>query len=239
MPSSEPPCFAPTSTSCMIPSSPWPPITRASPASAATASIRAAAATSTGSGDFAISSRPPTSAPDRPTSLRAHQSDILTIRFTDIANPGGQQAMDAIQLLKNDHKKVEKIFTDLENKTDDRRALFPELDRELTVHAEIEEKVFYPAAKQAEPTRDLVLESIEEHKQIKLVLADLEQTDMRTAEWGAGLKVLKEDVMHHVGEEENDLFPKVQKILSKEQLEDLGTRMEAMKSQLLSATRSR
>ena len=147
--------------------------------------------------------------------------------------------MDAIQLLKNDHKKVEKIFTDLENKTDDRRALFPELDRELTVHAEIEEKVFYPAAKQAEPTRDLVLESIEEHKQIKMVLADLEQTDMRTAEWGAGLKVLKEDVMHHVGEEENDLFPKVQKILSKEQLEDLGTRMEAMKTQLLSATRSR
>jgi hemerythrin superfamily protein len=66
--------------------------------------------------------------------------------------------MDAIQLLKNDHKKVEKIFSDLETKTDDRRALFPELDRELTVHAEIEEKIFYPAAKQAEPTRDLVLD---------------------------------------------------------------------------------
>src|ERR1700704_3239180 len=148
-------------------------------------------------------------------------------------------AMDAIQLLKSDHKKVEKIFSDLENKTDDRRALFPELDRELTVHAEIEEKIFYPAAKQAEPTRDLVLESIEEHKQIKMVLADLEQTDMRTAEGGADLKVLKEDVMHHVGEEENDLFPKVKTILSKEQLEDLGSRMEAMKTKLLSAARSR
>jgi len=147
--------------------------------------------------------------------------------------------MDAIQLLKNDHKKVEKIFSDLENKTDDRRALFPELDRELTVHAEIEEKIFYPAAKQAEPTRDLVLESIEEHRQIKMVLADLEQTDMRTAQWAADLKVLKEDVMHHVGEEEDELFPKVQKILSKEQLEALGTRMEAMKTQLLSAARSR
>jgi hemerythrin superfamily protein len=62
---------------------------------------------------------------------------------------------------------------------------------------------------------------------------------MRTAEWGADLKVLKEDVMHHVGEEEDELFPKVQKILSKEQLEALGTRMEAMKTQLLSAARSR
>ena len=147
--------------------------------------------------------------------------------------------MDAVQLLKNDHKIVERIFSDLENKTDDRRALFPELDRELTVHAEIEEKIFYPAAKQAEPTRDLVLESIEEHRQIKMVLADLEQTDMRTAQWAADLKVLKEDVMHHVGEEEDELFPKVQKILSKEQLEALGTRMEAMKAQLLSAARSR
>ena len=147
--------------------------------------------------------------------------------------------MEAIQLLKDDHKKVEKIFSDLENKRDDRRALFPELDRELTIHAEIEEKIFYPAAKGAEPTRDLVLESIEEHKQIKMVLADLEQTDMRTAEWTAGLKVLKEDVMHHVGEEENDLFPKVKKILSKEQLEDLGTRMEEMKMKLMASVRGR
>ena len=147
--------------------------------------------------------------------------------------------MDAIQLLKDDHKKVEKIFSDLENKRDDRRALFPELDRELTIHAEIEEKIFYPAAKGAEPTRDLVLESIEEHRQIKMVLGDLEQTDMRTAQWAADLKVLKEDVMHHVGEEENDLFPKVKKVLSEEQLEDLGTRMEEMKVELVEAVRGR
>ena len=146
--------------------------------------------------------------------------------------------MDAIELLKDDHKKVEKIFTAMEKK-EERRRLFPELDRELTVHAEIEEKIFYPATKDAEPTRDLVLESIEEHKQIKMVLADLEQTDKTTEEWGAALKVLKEDVMHHVGEEENDLFPKVRKVLSKQQLEDLGTRMEALKMQLLAGVRAR
>jgi hemerythrin superfamily protein len=146
--------------------------------------------------------------------------------------------MDAIELLKEDHKKVEKIFTAME-KQEDRQKLFPELDRELSVHAEIEEKIFYPAAKEAEPTRDLVLESIEEHKQIKMVLADLEQTDKSTDVWGAALKVLKEDVMHHVGEEEDELFPKVRKVLSKEQLEDLGTRMAELKTQLLAAVQAR
>ena len=146
--------------------------------------------------------------------------------------------MDAIQLLKDDHQKVEKIFSSMERK-ENRQRLFVELDRELTVHATIEEQIFYPAAREAEPTRDLVLESIEEHKQIKMVLADLEQTDKTTDEWGAALKVLKEDVMHHVGEEEDELFPKVKKILSKDQLDDLGTRMEELKMQLMAAVKSR
>ena len=146
--------------------------------------------------------------------------------------------MDAIQLLKDDHQKVEKIFSSMERK-ENRQRLFPELDRELTVHATIEEQIFYPAAREAEPTRDLVLESIEEHKQIKMVLADLEQKDKTTDEWGAALKVLKEDVMHHVGEEEGELFPKVKKVLSKDQLDDLGTRMEELKMQLVAAVKSR
>jgi hemerythrin superfamily protein len=145
--------------------------------------------------------------------------------------------MDAIELLKEDHKKVEKIFSSMEKK-ENRQKMFPELDRELSVHAEIEEKIFYPATKEAEPTRDLVLESIEEHKQIKMVLADLEQTDKTTDVWGAALKVLKEDVMHHVGEEEDELFPKVRKVLSKQQLEDLGSRMEELKLQLLTAVQA-
>src|SRR6202045_5443688 len=146
--------------------------------------------------------------------------------------------MDAIQLLKDDHQKVEKIFSSMERK-ENRQRLFPELDRELTVHATIEEQIFYPAAREAEPTRDLVLESIEEHKQIKMVLADLEQTDKTTDEWGAAPKVLKEDVMPHVGEEEDELFPKVKKVLSKQQLEELGTRMEELKMQLLAAVEAR
>jgi hemerythrin superfamily protein len=146
--------------------------------------------------------------------------------------------MDAIELLKADHQKVEKIFSAME-KDENRQKMFPELDRELSVHAEIEERIFYPATREAEPTRDLVLESIEEHKQIKMVLADLEQTDMTTDVWGAALTVLKEDVMHHVGEEEEELFPKVREVLSKQQLEDLGTRMEQLKMHLLTAVQAR
>jgi hemerythrin superfamily protein len=148
--------------------------------------------------------------------------------------------VDAIQLLKNDHRKVEKIFSDIEKGNGSREQLFKELATELTVHAEIEEKLFYPAAKDADPTRDLVLESYEEHKQVKMVLSDLEQADKKTEHWMAGLKVLMEDVQHHVKEEENELFPKVKdKVLSKEQLEDLGSRMEQLKMQQLGALKRR
>src|SRR5438067_6480213 len=148
--------------------------------------------------------------------------------------------MDAISLLKNDHRKVEKIFSEIEKGNGNRAQLFKELATELTVHAEIEEKLFYPAAKDADPTKDLVLEAYEEHKQVKMVLGDLEKADKNTEHWMAGLKVLMEDVQHHVGEEENELFPKVKdKVLSKEELDDLGKRMEAMKARELAAVKGR
>lgn len=146
--------------------------------------------------------------------------------------------MDAISLLKNDHRKVEKIFSQIEKGTGNREQLFNELATELTVHAEIEEKLFYPAVKNARQTHDLVLESFEEHKQVKMVLADLAKADKKTEHWLAGLKVLMEDVQHHVGEEENELFPKVKdKVLSEQELKDLGNRMEEMKMQQLAAVK--
>ena len=117
--------------------------------------------------------------------------------------------MDAISLLKNDHRKVEKIFAEIEKDKGDRPQLFRELKNELTVHAEIEEQLFYPAVRDAKQTHDIVLESFQEHAQVKKVLADLDSADKNTEHWLAGLKVLMEDVQHHVGEEENDLFPKV------------------------------
>ena len=148
--------------------------------------------------------------------------------------------MDAITLLKNDHREVEKLFKELEKGSGNREQLFRELKNSLEVHAEIEEKLFYPAVRDAKQTHDIVIESFEEHKQVKMVLMDLEKADKKTEHWLAGVKVLSEDVEHHVGEEENDLFPKVKdKILSKEQLEELGTRMEEMKMQQMAALKRR
>ena len=147
--------------------------------------------------------------------------------------------MDAIALLKHDHREVEKLFKELE-KGKNREQLFKELKNSLDVHAEIEEKLFYPAVRDAKQTHDIVIESFEEHKQVKMVLMDLEKADKNTEHWLAGVKVLMEDVQHHVGEEENDMFPKVKdKILSREQLEDLGTRMEAMKMQQMTVLKGR
>lgn len=148
--------------------------------------------------------------------------------------------MDAITLLKNDHRQVEKLFKELEKGNGNREQLFKELKDSLEVHAEIEEKLFYPAVRDAKQTHDIVIESFEEHKQVKMVLMDLEKADKKTEHWLAGVKVLMEDVQHHVGEEENDMFPKVKdKILSKEQLEDLGTRMEEMKMQQMAVLKGR
>lgn len=143
--------------------------------------------------------------------------------------------MHAIALLKEDHRKVEKLFQEIEKApVGQRDRLFTEINTELTVHAELEEQLLYPAARDAKSTHDLALESFEEHKQVKQVLADLSETDKKTENWLAGLMVLKEDVLHHVEEEERELFPKLKKdVLSDAQLTELGERMQAMKNELM------
>jgi len=148
--------------------------------------------------------------------------------------------VDAIELLKKDHREVDKIFDKLQKaKGQEREKLFKQLAQELTVHATIEEQLFYPAVKEAKPTHDIVLESFEEHKQVKIVLKDLGETDKSTEEWLAGVKVLMEDVQHHVKEEEEELFPKVKdKVLSGQQLQDLGQKMEQLKQRELAQAKA-
>src|SRR5438105_14527221 len=107
--------------------------------------------------------------------------------------------MDAIKLLKNDHRQVEKIFSQIEKGNGNREQLFRELANELTVHAEIEEQLFHPAVKNAKQTHDLVLESFDEHKQVKLAFAHLAQVDKTTDHWLAGLKALMARCQHDVG----------------------------------------
>ena len=143
--------------------------------------------------------------------------------------------MDAIELLKKDHEKVSGIFEKLEPTTEratkTREELFTQLKQELDVHARIEETIFYPAILEAAETRDITLEAFEEHKVVKQLLAELEATSKNEEEWTAKLKVLKENVEHHVEEEEGEMFKNARKVLSREQVEELGTRMEAAKKQ--------
>ena len=143
--------------------------------------------------------------------------------------------MNAFELLKQDHKKVSGIFENLEPTTErgvkTREELFALLKQELDIHARIEEEIFYPAIKEAKETRDITLEAYEEHNVVKQLLAELDELPKDDETWGAKLKVLKENVEHHVEEEEDEMFPSAREVLSKEQIEELGTRMEASKQQ--------
>ena len=141
--------------------------------------------------------------------------------------------MNAFTLLKEDHKKVagilEKIDATTERGVKTREELFTQLKNELDIHAEIEETIFYPALEKHEETRDITLEGIEEHRIVKELLAELDAMAKDDEIWTAKMTVLKENVEHHVEEEEGEMFPKARKALTEEEIETLGTRMEAAK----------
>ena len=150
--------------------------------------------------------------------------------------------MNAFQLLKEDHQKVSGLFQQLEPTTEraekTRTELFAKLKEELDIHAKIEESVLYPAIKQAAETREIVLEGFEEHHVIKMLLKELEAMPVDTEQWSAKLKVLQENVEHHVEEEEGEMFQKARQVLSEDDINRLGAQMEEMKLQLKQQTKS-
>lgn len=145
--------------------------------------------------------------------------------------------MNAFALLKTDHKKVagilEKIDSTTERGVKTRQELFTQLKTELDAHARVEETIFYPELEKADETHDITLEAFEEHRLVKQLLGELEKMDKSDEQWTARFTVLKENVEHHVEEEEGDMFPKARKVLSTEQAEILGTRMEEAKKEEL------
>ena len=142
--------------------------------------------------------------------------------------------MSAIDKLKSDHREVEKLFESFEKaRTAARkRDLFEQIADALAVHATIEERHFYPSVKDAQ-TEDILLESVEEHLQVKRIIADLLEMDAGDEEFQAKVKTLQEDVEHHVEEEETELFPKVEKLFDDEALEAIGSAMEETQAELL------
>lgn len=138
--------------------------------------------------------------------------------------------MDAFNLLKADHRKVEELFSQLESASGQAKLrVFEQIKTELELHTHVEEKIFYPALEEPKQTHDLTLEAYEEHDVVKKLLKELSRAKSATDEWEAQAKVLQENVEHHVEEEENELFEKAQEALSEEEIEALGEQMEAEK----------
>ena len=144
--------------------------------------------------------------------------------------------MDALELLKTDHKTVKDLFKKVEASKNDKqqKQLFEEIKMELETHTHIEETVFYPAVAKHDELKDMVLESLEEHKQVKTLLREMDNLTEDSEKFEPKLKVLMENVEHHAeGEEEAKMFPKVRKLMDAGALDQLGQELEAAKDKQL------
>lgn len=138
--------------------------------------------------------------------------------------------MNAIELLKADHDKVDRLFQKVKaTEEGEHLALFEQIKEELEIHTHIEETVFYPQLREKEELEDLVLEGIEEHHQAKIFLREISALSEDSEKFEPKLKVLIEDVTHHVQEEEGKMFPKIEKIFDESELEEIGKQLEAEK----------
>ena len=142
--------------------------------------------------------------------------------------------MDAITLLKNDHKTVKKLFREFEqahkNEAPGRAKFVNQIVEELSIHAAIEEKIFYPAVRTEVPAlEDDILESLEEHHGVKWTCLELTKMDPSDERYDAKVIVLSEHVNHHVKEEEEQWFTKVRDAMSRTRLSELGDAMAKAK----------
>ena len=149
--------------------------------------------------------------------------------------------MNALELLKTDHEKVSELFEEFKaNEDGDNTQLFAEIKAELEVHAHIEEAIFYPRmqAEGDEELQKIVLEALEEHRQMKMFLNEISELSDDSEKFNPKLKVLVEDTEHHVEEEEGEMFSLVEDQFDEEQLESIGAELEAEKRKFKSSSAS-
>lgn len=141
--------------------------------------------------------------------------------------------MDAVTLLKADHRKVEDLFEQFEKarETERKKTLVDEICTELCVHTMIEEEIFYPAARQAGVDEALLDEAVVEHGSAKELIAQIGASRDFDTMYDARVKVLGETIRHHVKDEERELFPACRK--SDMDMAELGKRLQRRKQQLL------
>lgn len=113
--------------------------------------------------------------------------------------------------------------------------MLQQLKDELTAHEAIEEEILYPALKDYARTKDISMEAYEEHHVVDQIMAELEATPVADETWAAKLTVMKENLEHHIDEEENEMFPQARQVMDGDELASLGGRMAARKEELQTA----
>jgi iron-sulfur cluster repair protein YtfE (RIC family) len=141
--------------------------------------------------------------------------------------------MDVLQLLKKDHDTVKAAFEKIEESDGKasvkREKLFKSIKHELGVHEKFEEEVFYPTLKENAKTHDLTLEAFQEHHVADVLLEEIADLEVNDEQWEAKVKVLQENIEHHVTEEEKKMFPQAKKIFTTEELKQMGEELLAYK----------
>lgn len=177
--------------------------------------------------------------PKKPSTLDTAKATVKGAMANAVAAvakrmPGATPDMDAITLLENDHRRLEDLLKQGEQTTETavktRRELLQTITAELGVHELIEEKLLYPALEKYPEARDIVLEGFEEHHVADLILEELHEAGVSEEQWGAKFKVFKENIEHHIEEEEREMFRTARAVFSREQLQEMGARMGAMKA---------
>ena len=176
--------------------------------------------------------------PKKPSTLDTAKATVKGAMANAVAAvakrmPGATPDMDAITLLENDHRRLEDLLKQGEQTTETavktRRELLQTITAELGVHELIEEKLLYPALEKYPEARDIVLEGFEEHHVADLILEELHEAGVSEEQWGAKFKVFKENIEHHIEEEEGPMFRTARGVMSRDELEALGAQMAKMK----------
>lgn len=143
--------------------------------------------------------------------------------------------MNAIQLLEQDHVELRKLLDELSETggAKAREQLFEKVKKQLTLHEIIEEEIFYPALKEHPKAKEIVLEGYEEHGVVDTIMGELAELPTSDETWGAKFKVMKENIEHHVEEEEGEMFDQARSVFDEQELVELGDMMGRRREEAL------
>ncbi|HBB36236.1 MAG TPA: hemerythrin [Cyanobacteria bacterium UBA8803] len=142
--------------------------------------------------------------------------------------------MDIFELIKQDHRQVEKLFAEIEKAKGSQKLarFFEEIEQELNLHVQVEQLTLYPAMREYEEMEKLLAEAEREHTQARILLEELKPLNPTSSEFQDKIEQLKDAVQHHVREEEEEVLPLVQQVMSDQELEQLGEEYQQAKNKL-------